>query len=59
VLGATPGVVGCLEAMEALKHLTGVGEALKGKLLVWSGDEMEFLTYPVAKDPDCPSCSAR
>lgn len=56
VLGATPGVIGCLEAMETLKYLTGVGENLKGKLLVWCGDEMEFLVYPVAKNPNCPSC---
>ncbi len=58
VLGATPGVIGCLEAMEVLKHLTGVGENLKGKLLVWCGDEMEFLVYPVAKNPNCPACGA-
>ena len=56
VLGATPGVIGCLEAMEVLKHLTGVGENLKSKLLVWCGDEMEFLVYPVAKNPNCPAC---
>jgi adenylyltransferase/sulfurtransferase len=56
VLGATPGTIGCLEAMETLKYLTGVGENLKGKLLVWCGDEMEFLVYPVAKNPQCPVC---
>jgi len=56
VLGATPGVIGCLEAMETIKYLTGVGETLKGKLLVWSGDDVEFVTYPVAKDPNCPVC---
>ncbi len=56
VLGATPGTIGCLEAMEVLKYLTGVGENLKGKLLVWCGDEMEFLVYPVAKNPNCPVC---
>lgn len=56
VLGATPGVIGCLEAMEALKYLTGVGETMKGRLLVWDGADMEFTTYPVRKNPDCPAC---
>lgn len=56
VLGATPGTIGCLQAMEALKHLAGVGETLKGKLLVWSGAEMEFDVYPIAKNSKCPIC---
>ncbi|MFB3881338.1 MAG: ThiF family adenylyltransferase [Armatimonadota bacterium] len=56
VLGATPGVIGCLEAMEVIKYLAGVGENLRGKLLVWCGDDMEFCVYPVQKDPACPTC---
>jgi adenylyltransferase/sulfurtransferase len=56
VLGAVPGVIGCLQAVETLKYLTGVGENLKGKLLVWTGEDTEFLTYPIAKDPSCPTC---
>jgi len=56
VLGATPGTVGCLEAMEVIKHLTGIGETLKGRLLVWCGDEMEFMVYPVVRNPHCPVC---
>ncbi len=56
VLGATPGMIGCLEAMEALKHLTGVGETMKGRLLVWDGADMEFTSYPVRKNADCPAC---
>jgi adenylyltransferase/sulfurtransferase len=56
VLGATPGVIGCLEAMEVIKFLAGVGENLKGRLLVWCGDDMEFCVYPVAKNPSCAAC---
>jgi len=56
VLGATPGAIGCLEAMEVIKYLAGVGENLKGKLLVWCGDDMEFCSYPVLKNPACPAC---
>jgi adenylyltransferase/sulfurtransferase len=56
VVGAAPGMIGCLQAMEALKYLTGVGETLKGRLLVWSGADMEFECYPIGKRPDCPTC---
>ncbi len=59
VLGATPGMIGCLQAMETVKYLAGVGENLKGKLLVWNGAEMEFHTYRLAKDPDCPVCGKK
>ena len=56
VLGATPGVVGTLQAMEALKYLSGVGRLLKGKLLVWSGHDMSFRSFKGYKDPQCPAC---
>ncbi len=45
VLGATPGVIGTLQAREALKYLSGIGKPLKGKLLVWSGNDMCFKTF--------------
>jgi adenylyltransferase/sulfurtransferase len=57
VLGATPGVIGTLEAMEALKYLTGVGSNLKGKLLLWNGSETQFKSYAMYKDPDCATCA--
>jgi len=57
VLGAVPGVIGCLQAVETLKHLTGIGSNLKGKLLVWDGLDCEFALYPIARNPDCPVCS--
>ena len=56
VLGATPGVIGTLQAMEALKYLSGIGKLLKGKLLVWSGNDMSFKTFRGFKDPECPTC---
>lgn len=56
VLGATPGVIGTLQAMETLKYLTGIGAPLKNRLLVWDGSQMTFDTYPVAKVPACPAC---
>ena len=57
VLGATPGVIGTLQAMETIKYLTGVGANFKGKILLWDGSEMEFRTLPFHKDPNCPACS--
>lgn len=57
VLGATPGVIGCMLAMEALKYLAGFGENFKGKLLVWDGEHMEFQTLRVQRDPNCPTCA--
>lgn len=57
VVGATPGVIGTMQAMETLKYLTGVGSNLTGKLLVWDGSRMEFRTFRIARDPACPVCS--
>lgn len=57
VVGATPGVIGTLQALEVIKYLTGIGENLKGRLLVWNGSKVEFKTFRAYKDPECPSCS--
>ena len=59
VLGAAPGMIGCLEAIEVVKYLTGVGENIKGMLLVWDGTDMEFTCYPVKRDPKCSACGGR
>ncbi len=56
VLGATPGVIGCLQAMEVLKYLTGVGQTLKGRLLVWDGMNTEFRKFRLNSNPSCPLC---
>jgi molybdopterin-synthase adenylyltransferase len=59
VLGATPGVIGVMEAMETLKFLAGVGRNLKGRLLLWSGADADFRVLKVRRDPNCPTCSQR
>jgi len=56
VAGATPGVIGSLEAMEALKFLTGMEVSLKGKLLLWEGDIQNFETIELVRDEECPVC---
>lgn len=56
IVGATAGIMGCLEAFEVLKHLTGVGPTLKGLLMMWSGYDTDFIRIEVGKDPHCPVC---
>ncbi len=58
ILGATAGVLGCLEAMEALKYLTGTGELLKGRLLFFDGEAMQFQEVSFDKDPECRVCGS-
>jgi adenylyltransferase/sulfurtransferase len=56
VVGATPGVIGTLQAAEAIKWITGIGSNLKGRLLIWDGEEMLFQEVPIKRDPRCPVC---
>ena len=51
VLGATPGVIGSLQALETLKFLTGVGELLLGELLAWDGARVRFVRIRFDRDP--------
>jgi adenylyltransferase/sulfurtransferase len=44
--------------METLKFLTGVGEVLRGRLLIFDGEEMIFHSARVERDPTCPECSS-
>lgn len=59
VLGATAGIVGTLEALEAIKVLTGMGDVAKNILLVWDGRSGRLDQIPVGKDPECPVCGSR
>ena len=56
VPGCTAGTLGTLEAMEALKFLTGTGRTLAGKLLVLEGAVPSFDVIDIARDPQCPAC---
>lgn len=56
ILGATAGVMGCLQALETLKYLTGAGALLKGRFLFWDGEAMRFHEVQLQKDPDCRVC---
>jgi molybdopterin/thiamine biosynthesis adenylyltransferase len=54
--GCTPGILGALEAMEALKFIVGLGQVLGGRLLVMEGAEPRFDVIGIERDPDCPAC---
>ena len=57
VFGALPGVVGTLQAIEAIKWITGVGTPLVGRLLLFDALAMSFHEVGVPRDPACPICS--
>jgi len=57
VLGAVPGVIGSLQAVEAVKMLLGIGEPLVARLLVYDGLRADMRVFSIARDPACPACS--
>jgi len=57
VLGVVPGILGLLQANEALKVLLGIGETLSGRLLLFDALETEFTELKLRRDPNCPVCS--
>ncbi len=59
VLGPVPGVIGSLQAAEALKLLTGLGAPLVGQLLIYNAQHGSFRTTRIARDPGCPVCTTR
>jgi sulfur-carrier protein adenylyltransferase/sulfurtransferase len=56
VLGVLPGVVGSLQANEALKLVLGIGEPLVGRLLLFDALETQFTEIGLRRDPECPVC---
>ena len=56
VLGILPGVIGTLQATEAIKVILGVGEPLIGRFLIFDALKMRFRELKLRKDPDCPVC---
>jgi adenylyltransferase/sulfurtransferase len=56
VLGVLPGVLGSIQALEAIKRVAGIGESLKGRLLVFDALRLRFRELLIEKDPGCPVC---
>jgi len=57
VVGALAGVIGSMMALEAIKHVTGAGETLAGRLWIYDGLQAESRTVRLAKDPACSVCA--
>ncbi len=56
VLGVLPGIIGSIEAVEALKMLLGIGDSLVGRLLAYDTLAQEVRTFTMRRDPSCPAC---
>jgi len=56
VLGVLPGIIGSIQAMEAIKLLLQLGDPLIGRLLAYDALEESFRTFKVNRDPECPAC---
>jgi molybdopterin/thiamine biosynthesis adenylyltransferase/rhodanese-related sulfurtransferase/molybdopterin converting factor small subunit len=59
VLGVLPGIVGAIQANEAIKILLGAGDTLVNRLLLFDAWKMRFRELKLRKDPDCPVCGER
>lgn len=59
VLGVLPGLIGTIQATEAIKLIVGVGDSLAGRLLLVDALRMQFRTIRLRRDPECPACGTR
>ena len=57
VLGVVPGIIGSIQATEAIKFLLGIGEPLIGKLLTYDALDQDFRVLRFRRDPECPACA--
>ena len=57
VLGVLPGIIGSIQALEAIKVILDLGDSLSGRLLAYDSLEQSFRTFKVNRDPNCPACS--
>jgi molybdopterin-synthase adenylyltransferase len=56
VIGVTPAVIGCIQATEVIKYLTGLGELLTNRILNYDGLRMRFTEFTIKPDPNCEHC---
>jgi molybdopterin/thiamine biosynthesis adenylyltransferase/rhodanese-related sulfurtransferase len=59
VLGVLPGLVGCVQALETIKLILGVGKPLIGRMVYFDTLSMELRIHKLRKDPECPMCGER
>jgi len=56
VLGVLPGIIGVLQAIEAIKLILGIGDSLIGRLVSFDALKLRFREFTIRKDPKCPIC---
>ena len=56
VIGVTPAVIGCIQATEVIKYLTGLGELLTNRILNYDALGMKFTEFTIKRDPNCEHC---
>ena len=56
ILGPVVGTIGCLQALEAIKVITGIGDSLQGQLMIFDAFSMDWRKMKLRKDPACPVC---
>jgi adenylyltransferase/sulfurtransferase len=56
VVGVTPAIIGCIQATEVIKYITGLGKLLTNRLLSFDGLGMTFTEFSIKKDPNCKHC---
>jgi adenylyltransferase/sulfurtransferase len=56
VLGVLPGIIGVMQAIEAIKLIMGIGDPLTGRLVHFDALKMKFKEYKLRRDPKCPVC---
>jgi adenylyltransferase/sulfurtransferase len=57
VIGVTPAIIGCLQTMEVIKYILGIGSYLENRLLIWDGLNTRIDEIALKKNPSCPDCS--
>ena len=56
VIGVTPATIGCIQAMEVIKYVVGIGKLLTNRLLIYDGLNLKFSEFLVRRDPNCKHC---
>jgi molybdopterin-synthase adenylyltransferase len=59
VVGATPAVIASIQATEVIKYITGLGQLLTNRLLIYDGLNMRFQELKISRDPSCSHCGGR
>jgi molybdopterin/thiamine biosynthesis adenylyltransferase len=59
IIGALPGVIGSMMALEAIKHIARAGTTLRGAMLIYDALQAEFRRIRLRAEPGCPVCGGR